>query len=290
MLANTEPQLTHPDHLAIDVVTGFLGVTNNELKCLTLAALSTNVPVPESDVFNTIMIESGGMPVEPLTKSAFGLVVERMPDQAVITEAHDKGERTFTRTETGELATALGGHLLNLSKVSSISTRVILGEHSPARPLTNGRETIDSFEARLIVLHGLFTMALGRWQRSGSLYDMLEENGLDRRAASSHIRQLVDSKLVERRTRPNPRGGSIFENRLAPTNEFFGAPELVRRFLTIIGRFAVLDPTFIGEGLEYADDIVHDRVYVPGLVQRTVFRSSHYGKAYSRSNGDASSI
>ncbi|HUD10204.1 MAG TPA: hypothetical protein VMR28_00860 [Candidatus Saccharimonadales bacterium] len=272
-----------PHHEDMDLVTDYLALTYNELNCLALAGLRVGIPTTESELHHEIMVDAKGMPSRRFPPSEFGVRVERMPSSAVVTERAPEGGRRFIKTETGELATALAGHLLNLSKITSVPTKVILGTYSPKKKeKISGKERLNSFEARLIVLHGLYTTARDQWQKSNTLYETLQSNGVKRRVADKHMRSLRHNHLVEREKLHNPRGGDTFKNRIRETNGFISPAELIGDFLTIVGRFAILDPTFIREGLEYADDIVHDDRWVPGLVQRAIHKSDHFGKSSPR--------
>lgn len=276
-MAENSP-ITSVDHLDVDTVVKFLSLVPNELRGLSLAVLRTDVEVTEAEAYDAIMTEGNGQAAAlPIRRGDFGSMMKLNSPEAVVVGHKPNRGLTFTRTAIGELAAALAGHLLNLSKISAVPTGAILGEYKPATSYRD-KENIASFEARLIVLHGLFTLAAHKWKRSGRLYDFYEKHGLDEGAASGHLKKLAKHNLVERRARPNPNGGRIFETRLVQTG-FLETPELVRRFLTIIGRFAVLDPDFISEGLEYADVVSHDRVYVPGLIQRATFHDSHYRRS-----------
>lgn len=276
-MQSLEPiQDTQYPQLDMDSIVSFLTLTNNEVRCLALACLKTNVYVPETEVYDSIILGSKRLAANPPIKRwDFGSTIALNPSSVVVTRHEPGKERNFKRTETGELAAALGGHLLNLSKISNFPISAVLGEHTPLRRVKDKKQFIDSYESRLIVLQGLYTMAANNWQRSGRLYEYYDKNGLNKRTANNHIKQLENNNIVERRVRSNPKGGRIFEQKLVEDG-YFKPNELVEKFLTVIGRFAIHDSEFIKEGLQYGKAITNDKVYLPGLVQRTLYNSSHY--------------
>jgi hypothetical protein len=270
------PSGSSAEHFEFDTIVNSLAITNSELRCLALGALSLNRFVPGEDAYNQIMLEANGQSAPAkIDLMDFNSMVEKTLKEGVETDRDDSGKRIFKKTLPGEGYNILGGHRLNLSVISNIPTIALLGEHTVPRRLGNNGESIDSFEARLVVLEALHTLSSSRWRRTGDLYDRVGENGVSKRVALSHLDQLEEFRLVEHRARPNPKGGRIFEHRVVQSG-YFRPPELIEKALTIIRRFAIFDRDFIEEGLDHSERILKSKEHVPGLVQRAIYNDSHF--------------
>ncbi len=262
--------------LAIGEVLDFLAITNSELRCLALTAISPDTVTAGTDAYKEVMaIPSGSVNTAPFSEGDFNSMLARHFNDFVVTTHDSQGRRSFIKTRAGHLATSLAGHRLDLSVKSNVATGVLLGEHVPSRPTIKGQRAIGSIEARIIMLHGLHKLSAHGWQRNGRLYMQLAEHGVSERLAAYHLGRLEDSNIVERRTRPNPHGGRFFEHRLS-TNRYFETSELVGRFLAIIAHFSILDDAFLSSGQELAVGVLSNKRYVPGLVKRAVYNDSHF--------------
>jgi hypothetical protein len=277
-----------PARLGRDELIGAMAVTKTDIHALLIGTLETNSLVTERDIHRTLMIEADGKSAtsaRTISASDLGAYLGRMSDTYVITAYSTSNKvRGFIRTEAGEKAAALGGNFIDLSQASSKATGAIIGSHYASRLLPNGKETMDSIEARLVVLANLNTMANGRWARSRKIYAACQDSGVNERAAYTHIKNLMEAGLVQYRFRPNPRAGVIHEVRVPQDSEEwdYNPSRIIREFLGIVGGFIVQDPHLIEKGLKHVGQTVHDKLWVPALIQRTYNQSGHKVKAATK--------
>jgi len=276
-------------------VTRVLAGVNTELKSLALATLSDGmsdpldeqIPMHEDEVYSALAIEAGGnSPARKLTRSAIGELLVNMPNGLVEVDRVEDG-RLFARTQSGGLATAVGGHLLTLSIDSGVPTRTLVGEHLPSRKVSKVDNTVDSLEGRLIVLSGLSNSAAHEWRSTTELIREFETYGLSRPAAYSHLKTLWLKGIIECEERDSTKKGAFRpkDYRLKQKNGAFPPTDLVQKYLEIVSRFAILDPVFVAEGLQMSEDISHNRNQVPALVERSYSSSGHTGKTFKRVKG-----
>lgn len=284
-MTTNENLIVTPTRLGRDELIGAMAVTKTDLHALLIGALETNNLVTEQDIYKTLMVEADGKSAKSaatVSASDLGAYLARMSDTYVVTAYSTSNRvRGFIRTEDGEKAAALGGNFIDLSQASSKATSAIIGSHYASKLLPNGTETMDSIEARLVVLANLNTMADGRWVRSGEIYNACNNSGVHERAAYTHIKNLMKIGLVQHRSRPNPRAGVIHEIRVTQGRQEwdYTPSKIIREFLDIVGGFIVQDPHLIESGLKHVSQTIHDRSWVPALIQRTYHHSGHKGKA-----------
>ncbi len=277
-----------PAILNDSAVERILSGVNTEVKCLALGALPDETPVHLNDVHNTLAVESRGNAFYNLTRDALGRVLTRMPDNLVEFEQTAQG-RIYTRTAAGRLAASVGGHLLRLSAVSKVPTRVLVGEHSPSRSVNSVERTTGSIRGRLIVYRGLRSLDVGEWRSGSELVAGFATEGLSRAAAYNHLSDLHERRLVEMTERtPGTQAASKPMNyRVKPTKGGMPMPptQIVGRYLRIVDRLTTVDSVAYRRGLEEMDSIVHDELLVPFLVRRSFTASGHTDKVVQRVNG-----
>ena len=277
------PTSTQTNHLDVQLVVPFLNVTNNAFKSLGLTAIPSGEGRDGQEVrqdfpYAKIMLQKNGLPNDNYTYHHYAALFKQMPDEFVQKGLNDEGMPTFSRMHLGDIAAALGGHFMDLSLEHDVSTQILLGERSVARTIA-GVEYVSAFEARLVILHNLYTMARGEWLDHGELYEAGEKYGIISRTAAKHIRQLRNASFIETRTRGRVGAkGKVYESQLVDSGEFSDSIEIIEKLLIIIAKFAIQDPEFLEQGKLRGIEIVNDGVAVPKLIEQSNRDSRHYGK------------
>lgn len=209
-----------------------------------------------------------------LRPSRLVALADRLPTAALVKSQTETGA-AYNRTDNGELLVALGGHLLKLSKDSSVSTRIVLGEH------TRNSETVDSidpFQARIALIGVMLRLASkGRFVLNANIHEELELFGVTDRVANLHLKSLRKAGVVQGKWTMRGKHRAM-THRVNPNNTFYEYGDLLTNFLGILSSYQELDRDFLAEGHQQAQRIVGDERYVPFLVARTFLNSPHLGK------------
>lgn len=264
-------------HLDIATITTVLGGVNTELKCLALAPLDTDSPLTQQALHQNTLSDYGDKLLQrKIPPSELGNVIAGMPEGFVDISTNPGGERTFRLGRIGYSAAALGGHLVTMSRETAVPTRTLVGESFKLQK-PDGRECIGTIEARLVVLTGLLTLAEKRWQPTAALAEEFSRFGLTSNSTvSAHLTHLVEVGLVD--CRPNPRHAGRYQYRIAGENGHVPPAETIRRYLAIVGRFALLEPEFMDQGRADLEKIRQEKKLIPYLVKRAFASTKHTGK------------
>lgn len=272
-----------PQHDYADVVGLIIGAAlSNEIKCLALGAMGST-PLPVSTLYQKIWPYD----VEPKHPEQFrrfrphrlGSVAAHIGYPFVSSHKTTAGERLLSRTKFGEFASAMGGHLLQLSCESSVPIRLLVGEPKVQRD-ADGNIISNSTSTRIGVL-AEFLLEAQTWQPTARLLPHIADR-LDssEKTILPHMERLLETKLVEKRKIKLPgQRNKIAQYRLKPADEFRDPAGVIKKYLEIVVRFANGDLDVVEEGYECTRRILGNKSYVPYLIQRSLAASGHTGKS-----------
>lgn len=262
---------TLPLKLGLDWQIPFLDSTNTELRCLALTAIPNDDIRLGQEAHHMVFPEEG----PPVSVTDFNSMLARSMGKLVIMSNNELGQRQFTKKRAGIVATALGGHRLQLSIDLNVPTMALMGTHRPERLTSTGAIGQDSFADRLSLLKVLAQPHAKHWQSTPDIYDQVFYRGVSKRTLQNHLAKLTTAKILDWREMEYRHSGRIYEYRLSKNN-YYDRYTLLSQFLDIIDRFATLGPDFLTNGLKKADTILNDRRYVGGLVRRALVTDANY--------------
>jgi hypothetical protein len=284
MITAPEVGPTDGPFLEGDTFIPFIGATNNELKCLVLGAMGAE-PISAKDLHHRLMVEADGASFHDMDPRRVGVSLDRVPEKLATSEVVPGIGKLYTKTEAGEVATGLAGHMLTLSLEANRPLRTIVGDWKPG----NG-ERVDSIEARLVILTGLNAIARNRWQYMSVLRSEVERFGMPSKLIHPQLERLVSAGLTEKRTGAKRSGGLENQYRLGQksTDGMVKPFEVVGKFLGIVRKFSALEPEFIDEGVEQAHTIAANKSLVPALIKRSFASDSNSSNGNGKSNDSPS--
>jgi DNA-binding transcriptional ArsR family regulator len=279
-----------PQPLPIETVVPFLGATNYELRSLSLGTVLDEDPLREDEIYQRMVAAEADRFYDLKRCAVKNTLVNLPPGLVDIERLHDGRGIQAELTDAGVMAASLGGHLLKLSVISGRSTRVIAGERSPSRSVAGVAATLDSIEGRLAVLTSLHTQAAEEFVPTMAVIEQSMGYGLSRPASYNHLDALREKGIIESREQENGKKGAFtpLEIRLKHTlgeDDLIPPAETVKEFLTVVGRFAIVDPKFYAEGLNYVQVIRSDPELVPYLIERSYRETRHTSKTFDRVKG-----
>jgi DNA-binding transcriptional ArsR family regulator len=277
-LAVGKPRLA--DEEIIDV----LADNNTELKVLAQAPLREGVPVPLSKVSTTIGEACNGNNIQVVSSGHVNRVLRSM-NPSFVEIINRRGRISAIQTPAGRsLSAATGGHLLQLAAETNIPLRGILGESIKPRNFSSGLEANGSIETRLSILTILWRHARKEWRTATELYEAATENDIPNRVVRSHLSNLQNFGVVERRAPKthlqSERSLHGYLYRIKQENGHIPATEIVDRCLGIVVCASLMDQKFITSGLDHLERISKNPLYVPYLLRRSFKHSGHTGKKF----------
>lgn len=257
-----------------------LGGVNTEVRALVLGAMPPGQGVRQCDIHHTIMSEANGSRLHAASPNMLGDIAEKMPEGLVTVERDEaRDERVFIKTESGHIATALGGILLHNSLRSNVPIRVLAGERRRVPDLPSSSATLrDSLDIRLAVLSGLYDTATERWVGTLGLNQVFEERGAGVNATRNHLPSLTAGGLVESK-KVRQKGRDIRKYRIAPDDEIVKPVVVIEEYLEAVASFAANDEAAISRGHALMAKVLSNKEHVPFLVRRSYTSSKHTGKS-----------
>jgi hypothetical protein len=269
-------EILENNNLQLSTITPFLAGCNTEFKCAAIEPLAAQVgePMTEREMYDaTILDITTPLLSNKITPNHMGNALSRLPTGLVEISINPETEkRQYALTKEGLLSAAIGGHLMRLSEISNTPIRSFVGEYS-ANKLPEG--SINSLEARVLILGGLYKYARRKWRSTTFLHEQLEKHGLNLRPTETHLGRLKEAGLVNHRVTRSPEGWNIAWHRIKPANSnIYDPAKIIGGYLDIIGQFALMDAEFLDEGLDQLSRVCHDEKTMPFMIKRSFVSAS----------------